>query len=136
VSELNPPHEDLAAPQLEKADHELSRALTSFHRLRWASLGVLAAVLIMAIVVGGVVILHQSDQISQARNQLVAGCRFFADLASLPVTPVPPVKRPTRLGVSIVVDSRIAAVGLGCSNIPPPSASLKKWAGYYHITLP
>ena len=135
MSELHPLPPD-------KADRDLVKALKGYHRLRWAALGVLGTVLALSICAVWAVIVHQSDQIAQQQqqiarqqNEITVACGFFTDLASLPVTPAPTVKRPTRLGVSIVADSRATAKAFGCPVIPPPTDSLRKWAAYYHIPL-
>lgn len=117
------------------ADEQLAGALRGYQRLRWVAFGILAAIGFIAITVGGTVIYLNRQQLAVVHKQLIAGCDFFSDLARLPVDPVPPLKKPSKIGVSIVADSRIAATGLGCTSIPPASASLKKWAAYYHITL-
>jgi hypothetical protein len=120
---------------IEKADTELHKALTGYHRLRWVVFGVLFTLIIMTVLIGASVIYHQQREIDAQRAALTAGCNFFTDLARLPVDPVPPLKRPSEIIVSLVVDSRLSALGLGCPGVPPPSVSLKKWAAYYHIPL-
>jgi hypothetical protein len=120
---------------IEKTDADLHKALTGYHRLRWVALGCLSALIGMAVVIGGSVIYHQQRELDAQQAALTAGCNFFTDLAKLPVNPVPPLKRPSPIIVSLVVDSRISAIGLGCPAVPPPSATLKKWAAYYHIPL-
>jgi hypothetical protein len=120
---------------IEKADAELHAALKRFHRLRWVAFGALIAVLVIAGVTGGTVIYHQQRRLDSQQLALFAGCKFFTDLARLPVEPVAPLTRPSEAVVSIVVDARATAHGLGCPSIPPPSPSLKKWAAYYHIPL-
>jgi hypothetical protein len=120
---------------IEKADTELHKALTGYHRLRWLSLGVLAALLVMVGTVGAMVIYHQQEQLDGQQAELASACQFFTDLAKLPVGPAPGAKAPAAVGVLIVADSRVAAFGLGCPHIAPASPSLKKWAAYYHIPL-
>lgn len=114
----------------------LEGLIGAYHRLRWFAIGVLGALVAMAIVAGSVIIIHQQNQIDNAARRLVAACDFYRDLSGVPVTAQPPLKQPSRLGVLIVVDSRVAAHGLGCLNIPAADPSVKRWAAYYHIPLP
>jgi len=73
--------------------------------------------------------------IAQQQAELHASCKFWKVLASADVQPPPPAPKPSRLGVTIVADSRIAFLGQSCGQIPDASASLVKWAAYYHLPL-
>lgn len=110
-------------------DSELSRAIRGVHRLRWAGTLALAVVVVVALAAGGLVLVRQ-------QSQLKASCSLYRDLSVLPVKPIPPVKRPSKLGITIVVDSRIAYIGECSHDIPAPDPSLVFWARFYHLTVP
>lgn len=78
---------------------------------------------------------QQQALIAQQETELHASCKFWEALAGIDVQPPPPTPKPSKLGVSIVADSRIAFLGQSCGQIPDASASLVKWAAYYHLPL-
>lgn len=123
------------ARSIAETDIEFRKAISGYHKLRWSALGALIALIVIAMALGAIVITHQQDQIRALRKQLAAGCSFFSDLAEAPLVATPPATQPSQLGVTIIVDARMTAQGLGCANLGAPSASLKKWATYYHIPL-
>lgn len=108
------------------------------HRLVW-SLIVLFA---FTIIIGLLNLLFTSNQVHNLRHtnarleqQVRADCGWYEHISGLPITFPPGAVRPTRLGVQLIVDSRIAWTGHGCpGKIPPPDPSLLKWAAYYHIS--
>jgi hypothetical protein len=110
-------------------DEELAHAIKGVHRLRWAGTLALAVVVIVALAAGSLVLFRQ-------QGQLKASCSLYRDLSVLPVKPIPPVKRPSKLGITIVVDSRIAYIGECSHDIPPPDPSLRFWAHFYRLTVP
>lgn len=71
----------------------------------------------------------------QQQSELHASCKFWKALAGIDVQPPPPAAKPSRLGVSIAADSRIAFLGQSCGQIPDASSSLIRWAAYYHLPL-
>ena len=63
-------------------------------------------------------------------------CDFFRDLSGLPVTVPPGEKVPSRLGVSLISDSRKSWTTFNCpGSLGKPDPSLVKWAGYYNIPV-
>ena len=110
-------------------DSQLRTALREARRLRGYLLGAVVLLLIAAVVVVAVTAAGQ-------QSELKASCEFWKPLTSLPVTVVPPLKKPTALSVSLIIASRSAYGGQGCGKIPPPSPSLVRWAGYYRIKVP
>lgn len=80
---------------------------------------------------------HHSDTVAgRQQKELQASCSFWKQLGTAPVTPIPPVTRPSKLGISIVVGSRFAYLGENCGTLPVPSPELEKWAAYYQLSLP
>jgi hypothetical protein len=72
----------------------------------------------------------QAATIAQLRAQLLASCGFAADIGG---APLPAAPRPSKLGVSIIADSRAQWLALRCpGSLPPPSPGLVKWGPYYH----
>jgi hypothetical protein len=109
-------------------DAELKASLGRVHRVRWWLLCVLAVVVAAAIVALGVLVYRD-----EARLQ--ASCRFYQHLAGAPVMAGASGKA-SRLGVSIIVDSRDAFTGQACpGSLPPPAPSLKRWAAYYRLRV-
>src|SRR5258707_12749320 len=64
----------------------------------------------------------QDATIAQLRAQQLAACAFAADVGTVPLPDAP---RPSRLGVSIVADSRAQWRGLHCPGTLPPSPGLR-----------
>lgn len=92
----------------------------------------LAAVLpyVISVVIGLTSLGFTVVYVAQLSTQLQAACAFAADVGSVPLQAPP---RPSKLGVSIVVDSRAQWRALHCPGTLPPSAGLAKWAAYYHL---
>ncbi len=78
---------------------------------------------------------NQHALIVKQQKELHASCDFWGTLTSIPITVTPPATKPSRLGVSIITQSRIAYKGQGCGALPPVDASVRKWAAYYHLPL-
>lgn len=68
--------------------------------------------------------------VAQLQTQLQAACGFAHDLGgvSLPASP-----KPSRLGVSIVADSRAQWRELRCPGTLPPAPGLAHWAKVYGL---
>jgi hypothetical protein len=81
------------------------------------------------------VIDSQHALIVKQEKELHASCDFWGTLAGIPITTVPPATKPSKLGVSIIVRSRVAYEGQGCRKLPPADPSVRKWAAYYHLPL-
>lgn len=70
------------------------------------------------------------------RQQVIADCGFYRDLAGLPVTPAAG-GHPSELGIKIVLDSRASFYGHQCpGQIPALSASVRAGAAFYHLPIP
>jgi hypothetical protein len=139
-----------------EVDEKLFEALTPLHRVRWITLigfGCLlvAAVIILAVLYGGdhkqlaaerglaarqqQVIAAQQVSLARQAAAIKASCRFYQSLTAVPVTPVPPVKRPSKVLVQLVTGARTAYRGEGCGKLPPPTASLTHWAKVYGVPV-
>lgn len=93
-----------------------------------------AGLLVLTLLVGAGNLWASWDLTRGVQHDAASSCRFFADLAGVPITVSPATGRPSLLGVQIVSDSRLAWRGLGCpGTLPPPSASFAQWAKYYHL---
>ena len=87
----------------------------------------------LSMALGAASLLWTSRQVGELRSAVLTQCRFDADLGSAPVV-APHGIRPSRLGVTIVSDSRIAWHGLGCpGQLAPPDQSFARWARFYHL---
>lgn len=90
--------------------------------------------LILTLLTGAGNLLASWDEARGVQQAAASSCRFFADLAGLPLTVSPATGKASLLGVQIVSDSRIAWRGLHCPGVlPPPSASFTRWAEYYRL---
>jgi len=107
-------------PGARKAAHRLARSLV-----------ILFAVTIL---LAGANLLYTDREVRAAQRSAAGACKFFADLAGLPVSVNPATGAPSLLAVQIVSDSRVAWRGLGCTGwLPAPSASFERWAKFYHL---
>lgn len=70
-----------------------------------------------------------------ANRQVQSSCGFWRSLAVVPIVAVPPLKVPSKFGVTIVLTALDAYDGQGCGHLAP-TAQLVQWAGYYHLALP
>lgn len=64
------------------------------------------------------------------RRQQLAGCASAADIGSVPLQSAP---KPSRLGVSLVVDFRHQWRALHCPGVLPVPPGLAGWAAFYHL---
>jgi hypothetical protein len=87
----------------------------------------------LSLLLGGLNLLFTAREVNQLRAATRSACQFAADLAGAPVV-ASPAGKASRLGVSIVSDSRQQWRGLGCpGRLAPPAPSFVKWARYYHL---
>ena len=94
----------------------------------------MAGLVALTLVVGGGNLWASWTEGQGVQHSSASACRFFADLAGLPVTVTPTTKKASLLGVQIVADSRLAWRGLGCpGTLAPPAPSFEQWARYYHL---
>lgn len=90
---------------------------------------------VFAVALAGVNLLFTAMDVNRLRDAVHAQCQFSADLGSAPIM-VSPSGKPSRLGVTIVSDSRVAWHGLGCpGRLPPPAPSFAHWAAVYHLPV-
>lgn len=74
-------------------------------------------------------------QVNNVRRGDASSCAFFGDVAGAPVTPANGTE-PSKLGVAIVSDARLAFIGRKCpGSIPAPGAGFVHWATYYHLPV-
>lgn len=106
--------------------------------LRWdMTHGAARAVVVMSVlmlVIGGANLFFTTSEVSHLRAAVLASCAFAADVGTAPVAANPATGKPSRLGISIVADSRKQWHQLGCpGQLPPPPPSFVWWARYYHL---
>ena len=102
----------------------------SDRELKSVKLAILLFIVAVLLVVAGT-----AYSVYSSSSQVNASCGFWKALAAVPVTPPPPAKAPSRLGVTIVIEALRTYKGEGCG--PLKSASdLAKWADYYHLKMP
>lgn len=112
---------------LDELDRRLLRGV---HRTRWAAVGVLAVVLLVAIGVFAWVAVQQQERLN-------ATCGFFKELGTISVTPAPGAPPTSKLGIQLVLNSRASYIGLGCSPaLAPASPELRMYAKRYELNLP
>ncbi len=95
---------------------------------------IIIAVAMLSVGVASVVasVAYASHSGHQLQLQQQASCAFAADLGS---APLPSSPRPSRLGVSIIADSRAWWHRNDCPGTLPSSPSLARWAAYYHLPV-
>jgi hypothetical protein len=118
------------------ADASLKAAVQQWHRLRWITVGVLAALFTLGLLAAAAVLIAQQHRLSIDDQRLTASCQFYGSLAGFPLTQVPGTSKPSKLGVGILAGGRVAFTGQDCpGTLPPPSPLLVKWAAIYHDPL-
>lgn len=90
----------------------------------------IVALFALMLAVGAGNLLFTTSQVDQLRTQLQASCAFAADIGSVPLPDSP---TPSKLGVSLVVDSRAQWRELRCPGPLPEPPGLAKWAAYYRL---
>jgi hypothetical protein len=77
-----------------------------------------------------------STQARAANARAHAQCKFDADIGGVPVT-VSTTGKPSKLGVTIVSDARVAWHLAGCSSpmLGAPAPSFVKWAPFYKLPV-
>lgn len=128
----------------KKLDDDLDDAIRHWHRLRWIITSVSFAILVVALLAGGITLSFQQDRLNadelhlrQDNERLLSSCDFYRPLTGLPATSPPSGGPPSKFGISIIVGSRRAYLGQKCpGQIPPTNSSLAHWAQHYGIKLP
>ena len=132
-----------AAEQMDLADEMLKSLANRGRRAIKILIDFLVVVSLALAVVTGLLIYnndHETARVQAAVTQAVIQqqqkdakqCNFYGLLAQLPVA-----SSSTKAGVTLVADSRIAYVGLGCKpDLAPPSHELSVLANKYHIQIP
>lgn len=89
------------------------------------------ALFTLMMAIGGANLFWTSHQVSNLRTAVLASCAFAADLGSVPIPPAP---KPSKLGISLVADSRQQWRKLGCpGHLPPPQPVFARWARIYGL---
>ena len=61
-------------------DPEFLEAARRFHRIRWASVSVLAGIVAAAIAIGSLTLARQDDQLRHDEARLLSSCDFYRPL--------------------------------------------------------
>ena len=88
------------------------------------------ALFVVALALGGAALFAVNTQVGKLQAQQQAACGFAHDLGSVPIASSP---KPSRLGVSLVTDSRAQWRALHCPGTLPVPPGLARWAAYYHL---
>jgi hypothetical protein len=107
-------------------DEALRASLRDYHRTRWLGALAILTLLSAAVIVLGVLYVQQGAR-------LRASCEFWRTLGALPVAVTKQAPQPSKLGVSIIAESRAAYAGQGCGRLPPADPSFARWARAYHL---
>jgi hypothetical protein len=90
-----------------------------------------AVLSVIVLMVGAASIFFTAGEAARLRAGVLASCAFAADLGG---APFPASAKVSKLGVSIVADSRAQWRHLGCpGHLAPPAPSFVKWARFYHL---
>jgi hypothetical protein len=90
---------------------------------------ILILVIFLVISSGGFI--QAAESITAARTAAQTQCRFWRDLGDAPLPDKP--SPPSKLGVKLVYDSRVAFTGLSCPGNLVPDPSLYRWVHYYRL---
>lgn len=99
--------------------------------MKLARLALIAVCALTALVAAAVILF--TIMLVRQDQHIAASCRFYRLIGTVTVPASP---QPAEASVQLVNDSRAAYTGLGCGNLPPPSAGLKRWSAHYHLTVP
>lgn len=76
-----------------------------------------------------------ANQVNSVRRTDASSCSFYRDLSDAPVTSQNGTI-PSKLGVTIVSDARLAFIGRKCGELlPAPGAGFVHWAEYYKLPV-
>lgn len=117
----------MATPDPERMTRGARHA---FLVLAVALLAVMAASPVFTVVYANSTAAAQDKTIAQLRAQQLAACGFARDLGGVPLPDKP---RPSKLGVSLVVDSRAQWRTLHCPGTLPVPPGLARWAKVYGL---
>jgi hypothetical protein len=119
-----PPH----PRPVRELDADLAGALRGIQRARWIS--VTTVIILLAASVGWLGV-----RLASREAELAASCAQWKVLAATPLNPVPPLTRPSQLGIQIVIASH-ASYRAGCGPLDPLPSSVLRWAAFYHLPVP
>ena len=90
-----------------------------------------AVLAVLMLALGAANLFFTSSEVGALRAAVLASCAFAGDLGS---APFPATGTVSKLGVSIVADSRAQWRALSCpGHLAPPQPSFVRWARYYHL---
>ncbi len=90
-----------------------------------------AVLAVLMLTLGAGDLFFTASEVKSLRAAVLASCAFAADLGG---APFPAAPRPSKLGVTIVADSRAQWRHLGCpGKLAPPAPSFVTWARFYHL---
>lgn len=76
------------------------------------------------------VVRTQDAEVRKLGTTVLASCAFARDVGSAPA----PAGKPSKLGISLIADSRQQWRELGCpGHLPPPTPAFAQWARFYHL---
>ena len=97
----------------------------------------LVVLLLLMLLIGAANLLYTARQTYFTETHARTSCAFYADIGTAPIIPPKSGVNPSKLGVTIVLDSRRAWYGLACpGHLAPLSARNAFWAHHYRIPLP
>ena len=97
------------------------------------ALRAIAVMFVLMVALAAFNLLFTAREVDQLRAAVQSECAFAADVGNAPVTG-PNVSRPSKLGVSLVADSRAQFRRLGCpGHLPLPQSAFVRWARFYHL---
>ena len=98
------------------------------------ALRAIAVMFVLMVALAAFNLLFTAREVNQLRAAVQSECAFAADVGSAPVVTPNVSAKPSKLGVSIVADSRVQFRRLGCpGHLAPPQPSFVKWARFYDL---
>jgi hypothetical protein len=113
----------------EKLGLDIQHELRGYKRWRWAAAVVLAMVLTISVIVGGVLI-------NQNAQKIRASCDGLRLLSEAPVQINSITHQASKVEVEVIATSRKNFVARDCAGkLPTPTASVVKWGRIYNIDI-
>jgi hypothetical protein len=128
MSEDPPPTSDL--------DADLSGFLGTSRKTLWSIVIIQGVLLVLVAMLSGYLGLRQLDERARVEHIVAqfesSQCSFYSLLGSIPPDP----KTTSRLGVTLVENSRVIVHALGCARkLPPPGAALIRLGAKYGVKI-
>jgi hypothetical protein len=113
------------------------QVVKDIHRARWLVLLIVACLLAGAVVGLSLVVVHLNTVISRQRAEILSSCKFYRDLAPLPVVNASNSRWPSEFSVTLIIDARHVYQGESCDGpLPAANPTVIRGARHYGLVVP